>query len=313
MKIYKDWFLIIIMNNTAKALASIIAAAALWALSGVAAQALFQIYNFPPFGLVTIRMLAAGSILYLWLRPKWPKRDILPMLLFAAIGMMAAQLFYFLAIDKANVTTGTLLEFLSVPMIFVYEVFKGHYDFTKLRGGALLLSMIGLILLVVGTITNVKLIITPLAFAFGIAAALTAAYQTISAKSLVAKYNTWSVTTWGLLIGGLISVPFGVTSLVSAASISSIPLIVIVLVLFVVLFGTLLAFGLYFRGVKHLTGTETEVTANTEPIFAALAGYLILGVSLTWVQYIGGALIIISIIVLRTTAKDKKPLVQIEY
>jgi drug/metabolite transporter (DMT)-like permease len=60
--------------------------ACFWGLSGTASQALFQDYNFPVLGLLTLRMLVAGSLLLLIKRPPQPASSEMPSLL--AISML---------------------------------------------------------------------------------------------------------------------------------------------------------------------------------------------------------------------------------
>ena len=73
------------------------------------------------------------------------------------------------------------------------------------------------------------------------------------------------------------------------------------LVAFVVLFGTLLAFLLYFKGLERISPTEAGIAAALEPITAAVVSFFVLHVVLTPFQYLGGLLIIgaVAMIVLR--------------
>jgi drug/metabolite transporter (DMT)-like permease len=59
--------------------------------------------------------------------------------------------------------------------------------------------------------------------------------------------------------------------------------------------GTLLAFTLFVYGLRKLTATEAGVAGSFEPIVAATAGLLILGVALSDLQYVGGGLIIVAV------------------
>jgi drug/metabolite transporter (DMT)-like permease len=76
------------------------------------------------------------------------------------------------------------------------------------------------------------------------------------------------------------------------------PLFFILLIAFVVIFGTLLAFGLTFSGVAHITSTEASIAVAVEPITATLAAFWLLHVALTIQQYIGAACILIAVVIL---------------
>ena len=105
------------------------------------------------------------------------------------------------------------------------------------------------------------------------------------------------MTTWGFLLGGLVTAPVGAWTLVQyrwPASLASASLLT-GLILFVVVAGTLLAFTLFVYGLSKLTATEAGVAGSFEPIVAATAGLLILGVALSSLQYLGGGLIIVAV------------------
>src|SRR5437899_12978964 len=70
------------------------------------------------------------------------------------------------------------------------------------------------------------------------------------------------------------------------------------LVTFVIVFGTILAYGLYLAGLRRLSATEIGLASSSEPIVASGAAYLLLGVILTPVQYLGGAMIILAVVLL---------------
>jgi drug/metabolite transporter (DMT)-like permease len=275
-------------------------ATGLWGLSGTAAQILFR-DSFPPLGLVTLRLFIASAILFPWFRPKWPAAHSRQMILFGIFGILPSQLFYFLSIDFSNVAVATLLQLLFLPIVAVYEILIHVYKLTFSHIAAITLAVLGTVLLVINGPT-LQLRVTPLGFVFGITCAISAAYYTLASKTLSKTYGSWTVTTWGFLIAGLVSLPFGTTFLIHA----DFTLPIILLILFVGFFGTLLAYGLYVRSLERLTATEAAITATNEPIVASIASYAILGVLLTPFQYLGGGLILVAMFFLRNVIKKPK-------
>jgi drug/metabolite transporter (DMT)-like permease len=83
--------------------------AGFWGLSGTAAQALFQTYQFPVIALVTIRTLVSGLILFIIVRPSTPRRPLRPLLSLSVFGFAGSQLAYLAAIQFSNAATATLL------------------------------------------------------------------------------------------------------------------------------------------------------------------------------------------------------------
>lgn len=282
-----------------------ILATCLWGLSGTVAQILFQRDGFPPEGLVTLRLFIASALLFPWLRPKWPSALSKQMIAFGVFGILPSQLFYFLAINYTNAAVATLLQLLFLPIVAIYEIAIHVYKFSFSHLAAIALAMIGTFLLVANG-PSFSLHITPLGFVFGMLCAFAAAFYTLASKRLIRVYGSWSITAWGFLIAGTASLPIGTISLIH----EKFNLTILGLVLFVAFFGTLLAYGLYVRSLKHLTGTEASIAATGEPIMASVATYVLLGVLLTPLQYLGGGLILVAMLFLRNVIRkpsSKKP------
>lgn len=220
------------------------------------------------------------------------------MILFGLLGILPSQLFFFLAINYSNVAVATLLQLLFLPMVAIYEILAKVYRFSFSHLAAISLAMIGTLLLVVNG-SSLNLHVSLLGFVFGILCACAAAYYTLASKRLSPVYGSWTVTAWGFLIAGVVSLPIGTASLIHEKF--TIP--IFELILFVAFFGTLLAYGLYVRSLQNLTATEASITATGEPIMASVASYLLLGVLLSPFQYLGGGLILVAIFFLRNVIK----------
>jgi drug/metabolite transporter (DMT)-like permease len=270
--------------------------ASFWGISGTAAQALFQIYNFPVVSLVTIRMLLSGAALMIIIRPHLPSRPFLPMILLGIFGYAGSSLAYLEAIQYSNAATATLLQFLFLPMVAGYEALTGSLRWTRRWTLTLFLAIVGTLLLIVGT--DFQILVTPVGLLFGLLAAVAGAYYNLGSRNYVRTYGPWWTTSWGFAIGGLVSLPFGLISLRDYVLPSGIGDIseVVFLVGFVTVFGTLLAFSLYISGLERLAATEVGIASSSEPIMSAVASYIFLGLVLTFTQYLGGALIILAVI-----------------
>jgi len=280
--------------------------ASLWGISGTAAQALFQIYKFPVVGLLTIRMLVSGAVLLIVLRPPKPTRPILPLILLSIFGYAGSQFFYLAAIQFSNAATATLLQFLFLPMVAGYEAVTKSLSWSRRWTLTLLLAATGTLLLVVGSTFNI--LVTPIGLATGLSAAVAAAYYTLGSRHYVRTLGSWWITCWGFLIGGLVTLPFGLVSIrdYSWPSDPNNLLEISLLVSFVIVFGTVLAFGLYVSGLQHLSATETGVASSAEPIMSAIAAYVFLGLVLTPTQYFGGALMISAVMLVATRGRKIK-------
>jgi drug/metabolite transporter (DMT)-like permease len=70
-------------------------------------------------------------------------------------------------------------------------------------------------------------------------------------------------------------------------------------ILYIVVFGTLIPFGLYLVGVNYIRSTRTIITATLEPIAAAFMAFFLLGESLSPLQITGGLWVIAAIVMLQ--------------
>jgi drug/metabolite transporter (DMT)-like permease len=291
------------LDPRSKSFALALTAAAFWGLSGTAAQALFQHYGFPPFALVSVRMLVSGAILWAVVRPALPRSDPWGFLAFAIVGLFGVQITFFLAIAYSNAATTTLLQSLSLPIMATYETLGGRVARSSRLVGAVGLALVGTFVLIEGR-GGIGLAITPLGVLFGLLSAVTAAFYILASRPFLARHGAWAVTTWGLLIGGLASLPTGLLSLVGYALPTATGSLVAVglLVAFVVVFGTLVAFGLFLSSLGPIGATEAGVAATMEPISAAAASFVFLGVVLTGLQYAGGALVLVAVYLIASRA-----------
>jgi drug/metabolite transporter (DMT)-like permease len=69
--------------------------------------------------------------------------------------------------------------------------------------------------------------------------------------------------------------------------------------LYIVIIGTVIPFGLYLMGVSYIRSTRASITAILEPVSAALIAFLALGESLSPLQTMGGISAIFAIVLLQ--------------
>lgn len=293
------------------ALLGVLLGTAFWGLSGTAAQALFQRYNFPVLGLSVLRLLVSSVLLLAILRPARPKKKDLTLLISIAVfGFIGTQITYLLCIQYSNAPTATLLQFLFLPIVAGYEALTGTLRWSRRWSVTLVLAFLGTLLLI-GLFSEggFQLVITPIGLVAGVLAALTGAYYSLASRSIVREKGGWWLTTWGFFIGGMVMLPFayfGFQGYSLSPSTGPEFATVVGLVLFVIIFGTILAFGLYVVGLERLPATETGVAASVEPIVASIAAYVFLGVRLDPLQYLGGALILIAVALIASRPSVEK-------
>ena len=292
-----------------KGILLVIIGSMLWGISGTVAQFLIQEKGFSTEWLVVIRLLVAGLLLLLYTYIKggqsiwkiWESNhSCLSLVLFSIIGMLGVQYTYFAAIKHGNAATATILQYLSPVLIACYLIIRNKKIPSLQEFIAITLAMFGTFLIITkGSIHTIS--ISKLALFWGISSAFAAAFYTLQPRHLLGKYGSSVVVGWGMLIGGIafsfIHQPWNFTGQWSVTSILA--------VIFVVLFGTLIAFYCYLESLKYIQPTEASVLSSAEPLSAAFLSVLWLRVPFDMPQLLGTLCIIITIIILSFT-KDKK-------
>ncbi|WP_430509836.1 DMT family transporter [Gottfriedia solisilvae] len=286
----------------------VLTAAILWGVSGTVAQFLFQRSGFSPEWLVVIRLLVSGIILLMLARLKekknivdiWKnKKDMLSLLLFSILGMLAVQYTYFAAINSSNAATATILQYLAPVMITCYIAIRYKKIPTYKELLAVALALVGTFLLVTHGNIN-ELSITGWALFWGLGSAFALAFYTLQPQNLLKKWGSTLVVGWGMLIGGIsfsfINPPWEFQGHWSISSYFA--------VIFIVIFGTLIAFYCYLESLKYITASETSLLASVEPLSAAVLSVIWLKVEFGVVDWIGSLCIIFTIVIL-SIAKNK--------
>ncbi|GAA4702611.1 DMT family transporter [Brevibacillus fulvus] len=286
----------------------VLTAAVLWGVSGTVAQYLFQQHGFSPEWLVVIRLLFSGLLLlgiaYRKERQRiwqiWKvKHNWTHLLLFSFLGMLAVQYTFFNAIHYGNAATATILQYLAPVLITCFIAVRAKRLPTAKEVLAVGLALVGTFLLVTqGSFHSLS--ISGGALVWGLSSAVALAFYTIHPRSLLAEWGSTIVVGWGMFIGGvgfsLIHPPWEFAGQWSVSSFSA--------VVFVVIFGTLVAFYCYMESLRYLSASETSLLACVEPLSAAILTVIWLQVPFGLAEWLGTACILSTIIIL-TVVKEK--------
>jgi drug/metabolite transporter (DMT)-like permease len=279
---------------------SVIAAALLWASCGTAGKALFNA-GMSPFILVQTRVSLAALImvltLSLWKPPllKIKAKDIGYFLVFGSVFMALMQLSYFLAISKIQVAAAILVQYLAPVIVAAFSMVFWHERVTCKKVLALCLSIAGCYL-VVGGYSLALLSMNRSGILWALLSAVAFASTTLLGEKGIQRHNPWTALTYALLFSAM------------TLNVVQRPLLILSQaytmqqwgsILYIVVFGTLIPFGLYLVGVNYIRSTRTIITATLEPIAAAFLAYFLLGEALSGLQITGGLSVIAAIAMLQ--------------
>ncbi|WP_443946439.1 DMT family transporter [Pedobacter sp. AW1-32] len=287
-----------------------ILAALLWGISGAFVQFLVKHRGINIEWLVTVRLLLSGSLLLvvaifqrkqdIWAIWKNTK-DVLQLLIYGLLGMLAVQYTYFVAIKYSNAATATVLQYAGPVLIMIYLAAKNKSWPDRFGFLAILFALSGTFLLV--THGNFgSLAISQRALIWGLASAAALAFYSLYPAKLLQKYSSITVMAWSMLIAGLlfsfVRAPWQFEGTFDTQALFSI--------FFIIILGSVVAFSAYLNSVKIIGAQTTSLLASAEPLSAAFISVFWLNVSFGAMDWIGGTLILSTIFLLSFQQNGKQ-------
>jgi drug/metabolite transporter (DMT)-like permease len=237
------------------------------------------------------------------------RRELALLALFGVAGLVSVQLFYFLAIHRLAIGIALLIQYLAPLLVALWARYAMHEYVRRRIFVALALSLGGLALMV-EIWRGVAL--DGLGVTYALIAAVAFAVYILLAERAVAVREALSVSCYGFFFAALFwsvaqpwwsfpaSIPGRDISL--QGHLASVHLPVWALMLWMVVLGTVVPFGLVVGALRHLSATRAGIVAMLEPVVATAVAYAWLGESLSPVQVVGG-LIVLAAILLAQSAR----------
>ncbi|ARV47236.1 transporter [Bacillus subtilis] len=293
----------------------VITGATCWGIGGTVAKKLFQDDQVDVNWLVTIRLLTAGVLLLMLQLFRKNRSQVIviwknkasagQLLIFGLFGMLAVQYTYMASIQHGNAAVATLLQYLSPVIVIIYSVLRKRTALTKQDIITVLLALAGcFFLLTNGSISQLS--VPEIAVVWGVLSGFAAAFYTLYAVGLLNKFDSLVVVGWAMIIGGFalsfIHPPWQMDfkSLTAQAY---------VYILFVTIFGTMIAFWFYIKSLQSLSPKETSLLGSLEPLSAVVTTVVWLKEPFGFFQWVGAFCIIGITLIL---ALNKEPSMQSE-
>ncbi len=258
-------------------------------------------------GTALVLLLAAVAFQRGSLRPPSGRLGVL-LVVHGLVGVAALQWTYFVAIDRLPVGLALLLEY-QAPLLVVLWVRFVQQEAVRRR------VWLGLGLALVGLAMATGLVQGRLAFdgtglLAGLAAAVCFATYFLVGEHGVAQLEPLRVVLWSF---GIAAVAMNVasplwrfptevlgedTSMLGRFEGQLVP--VAVLLLWVVVMGTLMPFGVEILALGHLSAATVTMVAMLEPVGVSVLGWVWFGESLGPVAVVGGAFVVVGIIAAQT-------------
>ncbi|MDP4085312.1 MAG: EamA family transporter [Bacillota bacterium] len=290
--------------NRRKGLFLVIIGAIFWGIGGTVAKKLFHQYAIDVNWLVSTRLVIAGllllsvkflgkgrsQILEVWKN----RRSALRLIIFGLIGMLGGQYTYMASIKYGNAAVATLLQYLAPIMIIVYLILRRQSVLTRKDLLTVSLALVGcFFLLTNGSFSQLS--VPLLAIYWGILSGLAVAFYTLYAVPLLKQYDSLVIVGWAMMIGGFalsfIHPPWQM-------NFKSLTLEAYLYLIFVIIFGTMIAFWFYIESLQSLSPKESSLLGSIEPLAAVLTTVFWLKDSFGIFQWMGAACIVVMILLL---------------
>ncbi|WP_028402273.1 EamA family transporter [Ectobacillus panaciterrae] len=288
----------------------VITGAIFWGVGGTVAKKLFQQSAIDVNWLVTTRLLIAGFLLLtvqffrkdrsqifgVWKN----RRTAVQLVIFGLLGMLAVQYTYMASIKHGNAAVATLLQYLAPVMIIIYSILRKQAVLTRQDLLTVLLALVGcFFLLTNGAIS--KLSVPALTIIWGVLSGLALTFYTLYVVPLLKQYDSLVIVGWAMIIGGFalsfIHPPWQL-------DFASLTVETYLYLVFVIVFGTMIAFWFYIESLQSLSPKETSLLGSLEPLAAVLTTVVWLKASFGFFQWVGTACIIGMILLLALNKKS---------
>ena len=281
-------------------------AAVMWGISGLFAESLFKVSSkITPIWLTQVRLIISGIVLLIIatvLHQKpfsvlKDKKNTLHIIAYGIFGLLPVQVFYFIAIEMANASIATILQFIGPFFVLTYLAVTHQQVLRKLDVVAAILAFIGVFLLSTHGNFN-QLAITPLALFFGLLSAVGEASYTLIPVKLVKRVSSLVVTGWGMLFAGIgLMIVYPRFPAIPNTPRAWLDVSAIIII------GTIIPFQIMANALRYVKPSTVSLLDAFEPLSATVGSVLIFGLVMFGMDWLGTLLVIGAVLALNFTPK----------
>ena len=287
-------------------------AAFLFALNGVVAKDALNT-GFDPMHLTQLRNAGAMVVLVVFVALtrrsgfRVTRRELPFLITYGVVAFTLVQFLYFLTISRLQVGIGTLLAFLAPVMVALWMRFARKASVDNRVWLAIGLTLLGLAL--VAQIWQ-GFTLDPVGVAAGLLCAVALAAYWLLGEKGQAHRDAVSLTMWGFIFASMAwavispwwNFPFPALSVVAEPLVSGAPgLPVWALMVWGVLMGTVAPFLLVLGSLRRIGAQRAGIVGTTEPLWAAIIGFAMLGETFAPAQALGGLVVLAGVVVAETS------------
>jgi drug/metabolite transporter (DMT)-like permease len=279
----------------------IIGAALLWASAGTTSKYLFNA-GMSPYTLAQYRVSFSSLLIFAYLLAmsrdtlRINVRDLWYLVVLGAVGMGGVQVTYLFAISKIKVAMAILLQYMAPFFVATYSWLFLRESMDRWKVLSILLAFIGCVLVVEAFKVSILSLNIEGVIA-GLLSAVFFSFYSLLGERAMGRYNPWTVLFYALVFSAvLFNIFLPINNIIAWKPEVRWCLSVV----YIIVCGTILPFGLYYMGIEHLRSTRASIVATLEPISAGFFSFIFLGELLTLWQIVGGLLVIAAIVIIQS-------------
>ncbi len=277
----------------------ILVAATFWGGSAVFAKHLFADGTVGPLLISQTRVTFAWLLVLGWLAVRNPgalrvrPRDLPAFLLLGVLGVAGSNFFLYFAVGRMDTATADIIQFTAPAMVALWMWWRGFEGFDAAKGASLTMALVGASLALGVGKAGARL--DSLGVASAVASAFSYAFLMVWGKHLSRRYPPAAYLHYSMLGAALfwcfVTPPWRLVAAVPGGHLWG------TLVLFAVA-SAVIPYGCFYAGLKRVPASRAGIVGMWEPVMVSVAGWALLGESLTGLQIAGIALVIAAIVVI---------------
>lgn len=215
----------------------------------------------------------------------------------AAMGAISIGIFHVLwamAVTMLQVAVATVLNYTAPIFVVLFAWVLWHEKPSRRQTIAVLMAFVGCIL-VTGAYNIIDMNTNWLGLLVGLSTGLTYGLFTVIGKRTLRHHDSWTILTYAF---GFATMTILVFKPAAPLEMLAKPLNAWLWMIVLVIVSTVMGFGLYTSGLRHLSASSASIVATMEPVIATGFAFALLGEVIEPVQMVGGIIVIISVLIL---------------
>lgn len=260
-----------------------------------------------PSGMIVLRVI--GAILLFGLiwsfQQEWPQKEDWPRFLLCALtGVAVNQMMFFQGLNLTTPIQASIILTANPILVLVAAAFLARERITLTKSLGILIGLVGAIILILRRDASVQGSDVMLGNFFILVNAASYSVYLVLVRKLMRRYKVITVMTWVFLPGLMCVVPFGWEEF-SAVSWNSLPVSAILILTFIVVGTTFLAYLLNAYALVTVSASVVSAYVYLQPFLAAAIAISIGKDHLDWPMVLSAILVFTGVYLVSRVVPEK--------